>query len=203
LSATSFVALIAGMGGNALACSPTTGDFAFFTNNTTLDCLNLTTATVHGNVTNTSTGVIGSPSTPAPATVQINNTTINGTLQNSGQIKASGGTPGGISVTGGSVITKGIVNTSTGTIGVSASGPSAFGIQVSQSSFSGGITNNGVISVTNSSGSAVGIQVGGGGVSPPPPPAPINPSSSTTSTTTTSNVVTSSNTNTGGGRRKH
>jgi hypothetical protein len=192
LSATSALALLAGIGGNAWACSPMSGSFTFFTNTGTTDCLNFNGATVHGNVSNSSTGVIGPPGAPAPASLVINNSTINGSLSNSGHINASGGTPGGISVTGGSVITNGIINNITGTIGVNASGPSAFGIQVSQSSFSGGITNNGVINVTNSSGSAVGIQVGGG-VSPPSPPAPINPSS-----LTTPSIKTTSNTNVGG-----
>jgi hypothetical protein len=88
------------------------------------------------------------------------------------------------------VIGSGIINNSTGTISVNVSAPTAFGIQVSQSSFSGGITNSGVIIVNNSGSNAVGIQVGGG-VSPPPPPAPINPTSLNTPTiTTTSNITT-------------
>ena len=210
LSATSALALIAGMGGNAWACSPMSGSFAFFSNSTTLDCVNFNNATVNGNVSNTSTGVIGPPSAPAPATVTINNTTINGSLSNSGHINASGGTPGGISVTGGSAVSGGIINNSTGTISVSASAPNAFGIQVSQSSFTGGITNSGVINVNNSSGNAVGIQVTGGSSPPPPPPppAPINPGTGTTSTfKTTSNAVTggagSGGSFSGFGRHKH
>jgi hypothetical protein len=196
LSATSALALIAGMGGNAWACSPMSGSFAFFTNNSTLDCLNFNNATVNGGVTNSSTGTIGPPSTPAPASVTVNNTSINGSLANSGHINASGGTPGGISVTGGSVITNGIINNSTGTISVSGSGPSAFGIQVSQSSFSGGITNSGVINVSNSSGSAVGIQVGGA-VSPPPPPSPPPPASINPGSLTTTGIKTTTTGNTG------
>jgi len=202
LSATSALALIAGLGGNALACSPMSGSFAAFSNTGTIDCLNFNNATVNGNVSNSSTGVIGPPASPAPASVLINNTSINGSLQNSGHINASGGTPGGISVTGGSVITNGIINNSTGTIGVTGSGPTAFGIQVSQSSFSGGITNNGVINVTNT-GSAVGIQVGGAvSPPPPPPPAPINTSSFTTPTVKTTSSSTGGSSS-GFGRHRH
>ncbi len=197
LSATSALAIIAGLGGNAWACNSSgtitgPGAFGAFSNFGTLDCVTVTNhATVNGNVSNGSTGVIGPSSSPAPATVSIDNSTINGAAQNSGHIFASGGTPGGISVTGGSVVTNGITNSSTGTINVTGSGPSAFGIQVSQSSFTGGITNSGVIVVNNSSGSAVGIQVGGSSPPPPPPPpAPLNPGSLNTPTiTSTSNVT--------------
>jgi hypothetical protein len=178
-----------------LACSPggtITGPGAFgaFTNAGTLDCVTITNnATVNGGVSNGSTGVIGSPGSPRPGSLSIDSSTINGSVQNSGHIFASGGTPAGINVTGGSVITNGIINNRTGTIGVSGTGGSAFGIRVSQSSFTGGITNSGVISITNSSGSAVGISVGGsGGVGP----APINPSSVNTPTTSgTTGSVTS------------
>jgi len=195
LSATSALALIVGLGGHALACSPGgtitgPGSFGAFDNLGTLDCVTITNhAVVNGGVSNGSTGVIGPPGSPAPGSLSINNATINGSVQNNGQIFASGGTPAGISVTGGSVITNGINNNTTGTIGVSANGGSAFGIQVSQSSFTGGITHSGVINVTNSSGSAVGVQVGGsGGVGP----APINPTSVNTPTTTsTTGIVTS------------
>lgn len=194
LSATSALAIIAGLGGNAsAACTNFTGpaDFPGFENFSHIDCVAVTNgAKVHGNLSNAQTGVIGSPSSPQPATVSIDNSTISGAVQNSGQINASGGTPGGIKVTGGSVIGSGIINNSTGTISVNVSAPTAFGIQVSQSSFSGGITNNGAIIVNNSSGNSAGIQVGGGG-SPPPPPAPINPASLSAPTiTTTSNVTT-------------
>lgn len=162
LAATSALALIAGLGSNAWACTTFSGGtFGAFENFMMLECLTFQNSTVNGSVTNHSTGVIGPPSSPQPATVSVNNTTITGTLQNSGKIVASGGTPGGISVTGGSVITHGIVNNSTGTIAVTGSGPTSFGIQVSSSSFTGGITNNGVITVTNTSGSAVGLEVGG------------------------------------------
>ena len=186
LSATSALAIIVGLGGNAWACSPMSGAFAFFSNTGSVDCFNFNNATVTGSVSNTSTGTIGPPSSPAPGSLVINSSTIGGSLSNSGQINASGGTPGGILVTGGSVVGGGIINNSTGTIHVNTSGPSAFGIQVSQSSYSGGITNSGVIVVNNSSGSAVGISVTGGvSPPPPPPPAPINPTIKTTSTTST------------------
>jgi hypothetical protein len=201
LSATSALAIIAGLGGNAWACSPPgSGPFAAFENFGTIDCVSLNNTTVHGNVTNGSTGKIGPPSSPVPATVTINNSTIGGAVQNSGQVSASGGTPGGILVTGGSVVGNGIVNNKTGTISVSGTGNSAFGIKVSQSSFSGNITNSGVINVTNSSGSAVGLLITGGGSSPPPPPPPpasINPGSLGTPTITTTSKITP--TSTGGG----
>jgi hypothetical protein len=192
LSATSALALIAGLGSNALACSPGgtitgPGAFAAFMNSGTLDCVTITNhAAVNGGVSNGSTGVIGSPASPQPGSLAIDSSTINGSVQNSGHIFASGGTPVGINVTGGSVITNGIINNSTGTIGVSNTTGHSIGINVSQSSFSGGITNNGVISVTSSAGSAVGISVGGsGGVGP----APINPTSVTTPKTTTSTTT--------------
>jgi len=195
LSATSALALIVGLGSNAWACNPGgtitgPGSFGAFDNLGTLDCVTITNhARVNGGVSNGSTAVIGSPGSPQPGSLSIDNSTISGAVQNSGHIFASGGTRSGISVTGGSVITNGIINNKTGTIGVNVSGGSGFGIQVSQSSFTGGITNNGLISVTNSSGSAVGIQVGGsGGVGP----APINPSSVNTPTTSsTTGSVTS------------
>lgn len=183
LSATSALAIMVGLGGNAWACGATSGTFAFFSNTGSVDCLNFNNATVNGNLSNTSTGTIGPPSSPAPGSLVVNGSTIGGSLQNSGRINASGGTPGGILVTGGSVVGGGIINNRTGTINVNASGPSAFGIQVSQSSFSGGITNSGVIVVNNSSGSSVGISVTGGPSPPPPPPAPINPTIKTTSNT--------------------
>jgi hypothetical protein len=189
LSATSALAIIAGLGGNASACSNLIGpaDFPGFENLGSLDCLSVTNnARVHGNVSNGSTGVIGSPASVQPATVLINNATISGAVQNSGTINAGGGTPGGILVTGGSVVTNGIVNNGGGTIAVGGTGGSAFGIKVSQSSFAGGITNSGVITVS-STGSAVGIQIGGG--SPPPPPASINPSSTGTPTIITTSVA--------------
>jgi hypothetical protein len=202
LSATSALALVVGLSGHAWACSPggtITGPGAFgaFTNSGTLDCVTITNnATVSGGVSNGSTGVIGSPGSPQPGSLSINSSTINGSVQNSGHIFASGGTPAGINVTGGSVITNGIINNSTGTIGVSNTTGNSIGINVSQSSFSGGITNNGVISVTNSSGGAVGISVGGaGGVGP----TPIKPSSVTTPTTTT----TTGSVTTFSGRGKH
>lgn len=183
VSATSMLAVIAGLGGNAWACDAAgtitgPGFFAAFENFGTLDCVTITNnATVNGSVSNASTGVIGPPSSPAPGSLSINGSTVNGSVQNSGHIFAGGGTPAGISVTGGSVITNGIINNSTGTIGVNANGGSAFGIQVSQSSFAGGITNNGVIVVTNSSGSAAGISIGGGGggqVAPSSNQSPLN-----------------------------
>jgi hypothetical protein len=209
LSATSALAIIVGLGGNAWACQSlgtfAGGNFPAFTNFGTLDCINITNhTTLNGNLSNASTGVIGPPGGSVPATVSIDSSTISGTVQNSGQINASGGSPGGIKVTGGSVIGGGIINNKTGTINVNVSGPSAFGIQVAQSSFTGGITNNGAIVVNNSSGSSVGIQVGGGS-SPPPPPASINPSSLTTPTIkTTSNFSPpSGNTWFGNNRNKH
>ena len=180
LSASSALALIAGLGGNAsAACTNLTGpaDFGAFLNTGTIDCLSVSNnARVHGNLSNGSTGVIGPPSSSQPAAMSINNSTISGAVQNSGQVFAGGTTPGGILVTGGSVVGNGIINNKTGTISVGGTGGTAFGIKVSQPSFSGGITNNGVITVTNS-GSAAGIQVGGGGPSPPPPPAPIHTTS--------------------------
>ncbi|MGH7122790.1 MAG: hypothetical protein ACREFI_00350 [Stellaceae bacterium] len=197
LSASSALALIAGLGGNAGACTNLTGpaDFLAFENTGVLDCVSVTNgARVHGNLSNGSTGVIGPPASSQPATVSINNSTISGAVTNSGQILAGGTTPGGILVTGGSVVSSGVVNNTTGTISVSGTGGSAFGIKVSQSSFSGGITNNGVITVTNT-GNAVGLVVGGSSPPPPPPPASINPGSPviTGSTVTT--------TNTSGGRK--
>jgi hypothetical protein len=186
LSATSVLAIVAGMGSNALACNPNgtiTGpnSFGAFENFGKLDCVAITNhATVHGNVSNASTGVIGPPAAPVPGSLAIDNSTISGAVQNSGHIVASGGTPAGINVTGSSVITNGIINNSTGTIAVNASGGAGVGINLNVSSFTGGITNNGVIAVTNSSGSAVGIQIGGGGGMGP---APINQSSLNTPTT--------------------
>ncbi|HKX11413.1 MAG TPA: hypothetical protein VJN67_24645 [Stellaceae bacterium] len=200
LSATSALAIIVGLGGNAWACSPTSGTFAFFTNTGSVDCFNFNNATVTGNLSNTSTGTIGPPSSPAPGSLVVNSSTIGGSLSNSGQINASGGTPNGIVVTGGSVVGGGIINNSTGTINVNASGPSAAGIKVSQSSYSGGITNSGVIVVNNSSGSAVGISVTGG-VSPPPPP-PLAPIIKTTSNTSTTNN-TGTNYTLFGGKHRH
>lgn len=201
LSATSALAIIAGLGGNAsAACTNFTGpaDFLAFENFSHIDCVAVTNgAKVHGNLSNGSTGVIGPPSSPQPATMSIDNSTVSGAVQNSGQIFAGGGTPGGIKVTGGSVITNAIINNGTGTISVNGAGASAFGIGVSQSSFTGGITNSGVIVVNNSGGSAAGIQVGGG-LSPPPPPSPpasINPGSLNTPAV----ITTSSFTSTGGG----
>ncbi len=190
LSATSALALIVGLGGPSWACPILTGTIGGFTNTGTVDCFNFNNATVTSGVSNSSTGVIGSPASPQPGSVNLNNTTINGSLQNSGRISASGGTPAGINVTGGSVVTNGIINNKTGTIGVNASGSSAFGIHVNQSSFSGNITNNGVISVTNSSGSAVGIAVGGTGGSGP---APIKPTSLNTSASSPTGGVTTLN----------
>ena len=192
LSATSALAIIAALGGNAWGCNNLVGpaDFPGFENLGSLDCLSVTNnARVHGNVSNGSAGVIGAPASVQPATVLINNATISGAVQNSGTINAGGGTPGGILVTGGSVVTNGIVNNGGGTIAVGGTGGSAFGIKVSQSSFTGGITNSGVITVS-STGSAVGIQIGGGSP-PPPPPASINPTSSGTPTITTSITTTS------------
>src|SRR5205823_8869206 len=167
LSATSALALVVGLGGSArAACTAVTNPFQNFG---TLDCVNVTNQTINGSVSNGSTGTIGSPSSPQPGSLSISNSTINGSVQNSGHIFASGGTPVGINVTGGSVITNGIINNSTGTIGVSNTTGHSIGINVSQSSFSGGITNNGVISVTNSSGSATGISIGGSGGAGPAP----------------------------------
>ncbi len=167
LSATSALAIVAGMGGNAWACTldgtiTGPGSFGAFANFGTLDCVAITnSAVVHGGVSNGASGVIGPPGSPAPGSLWIDSSTISGAVQNSGHIFASGGTPAGINVTGASVITNGIINNRTGTIGVSGSGGSAFGIHVNVSSFTGGITNSGIITVTNASGSAVGIEVGG------------------------------------------
>ena len=203
LSVTSALALFTGLSGNAWACDAAgtitgPGAFGAFANFGTLDCVTITNnATVNGSVSNGSTGVIGPPSSPAPGSLSINGSTINGSLQNSGHIFASNGTPAGISVTGGSVITNGIINNSAGTIGVNANGGSAFGIQVSQSSFAGGITNNGVITVTNSSGGAAGVSIGGGGGQSAPSgnQSPLN-----TPTTGTTGGVTSFS---GTGRHHH
>ena len=106
LSATSALAIIVGLGGNAWACQPLGtfggGDFPAFTNSGTLDCISITNNTnMHGNLSNASTGVIGPPGGSVPATVWIDSSTISGAVQNSGQINASGGSPGGIKVTGG------------------------------------------------------------------------------------------------------
>jgi hypothetical protein len=169
LSATSALAIIAGMGGNAWACNPGgtitgPGSFGAFSNFGTLDCVSIKNhAVVHGNVHNGASGVIGPPGSPQPGSLSIDSSTISGAVQNSGHIFASGGTPAGINVTGSSVITNGIINNSTGTISVNGNGGNAVGINLSLSSFSGNITNNGVINASNASGSAVGIQVGGGG----------------------------------------
>src|SRR5579872_3881198 len=202
LSASSALAIIGGLGGNASACTSVgpgdAGPFANFATN--LDCLTVHQANVHGNVSNASGGVIGPPGSAQPATVLINNSTISGAVQNSGTINAGGGTPGGILVTGGSVVTNGIVNNGGGTIAVSGTGGSAFGIKVSQSSFSGGITNSGVITVSSSS-SAVGIQIGGSSPPPPPPsPPPPPPPASINPTSLNSPSITTGTTTSGGGK---
>lgn len=190
LSATSLLAMIAAAGGDASACSPAgtrtgSGTFSGFSNSGSLDCISITNlAIINGNVSNGATGVLGPPGAPAPGTLSIDNSTINGAIQNSGHINASGGTLNGISVTGGSVVTKGIINNSTGTISASGNG-NLVGINVNQSSFSGNITNNGLITVT-SSNSAAGISVGGGAG-----PQPLAPNSlSTVKTTSTPGGIT-------------
>src|SRR5690348_6250703 len=87
LSATSALAIIVGLGGNTwAACTQISGNFAAFSNSVSLNCWNFNSATVTGNVTNTSTGTIGPPSSPAPGTVVVNSSTIGGSLSNSGQI---------------------------------------------------------------------------------------------------------------------
>ena len=201
LSATSALAIIVGLGGNAWACNPNgtitgPGSFGAFSNFGTLDCVTITNgAVVHGAVSNGSTGVIGPPGSPAQGSLSIDSATISGAVTNSGHIFASGGTPAGINVTGSSVVTNGIINNSTGTIGVNASGGSGVGIGVNVPTFTGGITNSGVITVTSASGSAAGIQVGGGGGLSP---APINPSSINPPTTSGGGVTSLSNSSTKG-----
>jgi len=171
LSATSAIAIVAASGGEAMACNPGgtltgPGPFGAFSNSSNLDCVAITNhAVVNGNVTNGVGGAIGSPASPQPGALSIDASTINGAVQNSGHIAASGGTLNGISVTGSSVVTNGIINNRTGTIGVSGLSGNFVGINVNQSSFSGNITNNGLITVTSGGGasaSAVGIGIGGG-----------------------------------------
>jgi hypothetical protein len=171
LSTTSVIAVMAVLGSQALACNPAgtftgPGTFGAFSNSSTLDCVTITNhALVNGNVVNGVGGVIGSPGSPQPGALSIDASTINGSVQNSGHITASGGTLNGISVTGSSVVTNGIINNRTGTIGVSGLSGNLVGISVNQSSFSGNITNSGLITVTSGGGasaSAVGIGIGGG-----------------------------------------
>jgi hypothetical protein len=98
-SATSVLALAAGLGGNAWACNPGgtitgPGSFGAFSNFGTLDCVTITNnAVVNGGVSNGSTGVIGPPGTPAPGSLSIDNSTISGAVQNSGHIFAGTGHP--------------------------------------------------------------------------------------------------------------
>jgi hypothetical protein len=171
LTATSAIAIVSASGGEAMACNPAgtfagPGSFGAFSNSANLDCVAITNhAVVNGNVANGVGGVIGSPGSPQPGALSIDASTINGSVQNSGHITASGGTLNGIGVTGSSVVTNGIINNRTGTIGVSGLSGNLVGINVNQSSFSGNITNSGVITVTSGGGasaSAVGIGIGGG-----------------------------------------
>lgn len=193
-----------------MACNPTgtftgPGSFGAFSNSSSLDCVSITNhAVFNGNVANGVGGTIGSPASPQPGALSIDASTINGAVQNSGHINASGGTLNGISVTGSSVVTNGIINNSTGTIGVSGVSGNLVGINVTQSSFNGNITNNGLITVTSGSGasaSAVGIGVGGGGGGAPQVIGPSTIKPSTISAPSASGAFGGATSSTSGGHK--
>jgi uncharacterized protein with beta-barrel porin domain len=95
-------------------------------------------ASVTGNVTNTSAGVLttNGAATPSRTGITINNSTVSGTVSNAGQITAS---KTGIIVTNNATVSGGIVNG-----GVISAGGSGI-LVTAVSTFAGGVTNSGTI----------------------------------------------------------
>ena len=120
-------------------------------NSTAINCINVQNSTVNGSVTNAGAGVI-TPSGGTPPTktgITIDNSTIGGTISNAGTI-TMGAT--GIKVDNDATVSAGISNS--GTIsarieGIFVGGHSA---ATSVSTFAGGISNGGLITVSNNNG---------------------------------------------------
>jgi hypothetical protein len=156
-----FAALLIGVGTPAAfaQCNVniTSGTPPDVTNSGAINCINISGATVTGNVTNTSTGVItaSGPSTPTSNGITISGGSIGGDVVNAGQITAS---VGGIAIA--SPVSGRIINS--GTI----SGVSQDGIVIS-ANVSGGISNSGRISTGSAALAGIMIQAGAfaGGIS--------------------------------------
>ena len=116
-------------------------------------------ALVTGNVVNTGVLTAAGPAAPSTTGITIDNSTINGTVTNSGTINAS---VNGIAIVNNATVLGGIANSTTisaGSAGIIVGGsPSSTSISLSAtvSTFAGSITNAGTIS-----GAGAGILVGG------------------------------------------
>ncbi|HLH86926.1 MAG TPA: autotransporter domain-containing protein [Xanthobacteraceae bacterium] len=155
LASSSIAALLVGGGAPALAGTCGINDVGISTgpvpNSGAINCINIQSSTVTGDVTNTATGTINAGAAfPTNIGITINNSTINGAIINAGSIAAPGsaGVAGvGIEVTN-ALVTGGITNSS------ALSAKSAGIVVGNLTTFGGGLTNNGTIQ----SGEGIGIE---------------------------------------------
>jgi uncharacterized protein with beta-barrel porin domain len=143
LASSSVAALLIGAGAPAAWAQCAINDVGISTgtvsNSAAINCINIQSSTVTGNVVNTSTGTITAGAPLTNTGITVNNSTIGGTIVNAGKITTTSGN--GIIVSGSSAAVSGGISNS-GTI--SGTGNNAI-VVVGVTNFSGGISNSGTI----------------------------------------------------------
>ena len=150
LASSSLAALMIGAGAppafaGTCAITVTSGTVASESISSNINCINIQNATVTGNVINTGTGVIAATQTG----IIIKNSSIGGTISNSGTITAG---TAGIDVNDVSTFAGGISNSGTISSGIGGILVGGSILSVGSSAFSGGITNSGMISAGSGPG---------------------------------------------------